>query len=448
MIDLTRGKEGKQILLFTIPMLIGNVFQQMYNIVDSIVIGKYLGNEALAAVGASFPLIFTLISLIIGLASGGTIMIAQFYGANNLVQVRKTIDTMYIFLFVASLSLSLIGYFTSAFIFKLIDLPEEVIPEAVRYFNWYAMGFVFFFGFQGTSAILRGIGDSKTPLYFLIVATLANIFMDILFVVVFGWGIEGVAIATVIAQAGAFITILIFLHHKTELMRFKPLQMRFNWAIFKRSAQIGLPTGFQQTFVAVGMLALYKVVNMFGTTTIAAYAIAMRIDSFASLPAMNFATALSSFVGQNIGAKKLDRVKSGLQATLLMTTLISVFVTIVAWVFAGPIMSLFTNDTEVIEAGKDYLYIVSAFYFVFSAMFVYNGLLRGAGDTIVPMFVTLFSLWVVRIPLSYFLARHMGPEGIWWGIPAAWAMGAFFSYLYYKTGNWTKRKVMENLSQR
>lgn len=445
MIDLTQGKEGRQILNFTIPMLIGNVFQQMYNVVDSIVIGKYLGNEALAAVGASFPLIFTLISMIIGLASGGTVIIAQFYGARNMVQVRKTIDTIYIFLFVASVGLSVIGFFTSSFIFRLIDLPESVIPEAVRYFNRYATGFIFFFGFQGTSAILRGIGDSRTPLYFLIVATLANIALDIIFVVVFGWGVEGVAIATVIAQAGAFVTIIAYLHRKSEIMRFRPFEMKFHWPIFKRSAQIGLPTGFQQTFVAVGMLALYKVVNMFGTNVIAAYAVAMRIDSFASLPAMNFATALSSFVGQNIGAEKLVRVKRGLKATLLMTSVISVMVTVIAWLFAEPIMNLFTHDLAVIEAGKDYLFIVSAFYIVFSAMFVYNGLLRGAGDTIVPMFVTLFSLWIVRIPLSYFLALRMGPEGIWWGIPAAWAMGAFFSYLYYKTGNWKKRKVMANL---
>lgn len=441
--DLTSGSEARLILNFTIPMLIGNVFQQMYNIVDSIVIGKYLGNEALAAVGASFPLIFTLISLVIGLATGATIIISQYFGARDLVKVRQAIDTLYIVLFVASVLLSVVGILGSDYIFRAIDLPEEVIPQAVLYFNLYATGFIFFFGFQGTTAILRGLGDSRTPLYFLVISTLVNIVLDLVFVIVFGWGIEGVAIATIIAQAGAFITLIFYLNRTNELLYFRPLRMKFDWDIFVKSTQIGLPTGLQQTFVAVGMLALYKVVNMFGTTVIAAYAIAMRIDSFASLPAMNFAAALSSFVGQNIGAGKLERVKAGLMATLKMTALISLGVTLIAWIFAGPIMGVFTHDPEVIEAGKDYLYIVSVFYIFFSTMFVYNGVLRGAGDTLIPMFVTLFALWVVRIPVSYILSLYLGPKGIWWGIPIAWILGAFFSFLYFRMGKWKSKKLIQ-----
>ncbi|MDP3463471.1 MAG: MATE family efflux transporter [Bacteroidales bacterium] len=440
--DLTIGNESKLILSFALPMLYGNIFQQLYNIVDSIVIGKYLGNEALAAVGASFPLIFTLISLIIGIATGATIIIAQYYGAKNMQKVREAIDTLYIFLFFASLFLSLTGIFTSKYIFRLIDLPDDIIPQASLYFNIYASGFVFFFGFQGTTSILRGMGDSKTPLYFLIISTLVNIILDLIFVIVYGWGIEGVAIATVIAQAGAFFSLIVYLNRKNELLIFNPLKMRFNRSIFVRSMQIGLPTGFQQTFVAVGMLALYKVVNMFGTSVIAAYSIAMRIDSFAALPAMNFAAALSSFVGQNIGAGKQERVRKGLNATLRITAYISLGVTLIAWLFPEAIMGMFTNDESVIEAGKDYLYIVSVFYIVFSTMFVYNGVLRGAGDTLIPMFVTLFSLWVVRIPISWYLAQRMGPEGIWWGIPIAWAIGAVFSFFYFRSGKWKTKQVM------
>ncbi len=269
---------------------------------------------------------------------------------------------MYLFIFAASVLLSIVGNLFSSDIFRLIDLPEEVIPQAVLYFNIYALGFVFFFGFQGTSAILRGLGDSKTPLYFLIVATLMNIGLDLLFVVVFDWGIEGVAFATIISQAGAFFSIIIYLNRFHKVIRFNMLRLRFNKEIFIKSLKIGLPTGFQQTFVAVGMLALYKVVNMFGTSVIAAYSVAMRIDSFAALPAMNFSGALSSFVGQNIGANKPERVRKGLLATLRMTTIISISVTILAWLFAEPIMQIFTTDQAVVEAGKEYLYIVSSFY--------------------------------------------------------------------------------------
>lgn len=443
--DLTVGNEGKLILSFTIPMLIGNIFQQLYNVVDSIIVGRYLGNEALAAVGASFPLIFTLIALIIGVSTGVTIIISQYYGARNLEQVRKAIETMYIFLFYTSIGITIIGIFTSEYIFRLIDLPEDIIPQAVTFFNLYAAGFIFFFGFQGTSAILRGLGDSRTPLYFLVVSVLVNIVLDIIFIVNFGWGIEGVAIATVISQAGAFITIIWYLHRTHKLLTFNFFKMRFDYAVFKKSMQIGIPTGLQQTFVAVGMLALYKVVNVYGTSVIAAYSVAMRIDSFAVLPAMNFSAALSSFVGQNIGANKPDRVKQGLIATLKMTSIISIVVTIITWLFATQIMLMFTNDMAVVEAGKQYLYIVSTFYILFSMMFVYNGVLRGAGDTVIPMFITLFALWVVRIPVSFILAKWFGPVGIWWGIPIAWAIGASFSYIYYKIGKWKTKSVVKSV---
>lgn len=441
--DLTVGNEGKLILSFTIPMLIGNIFQQLYNVVDSVIVGRYLGNEALAAVGASFPLIFTLIALIIGVSIGVTVVISQFYGSKNMEQVRKAIETMYIFLFITSIGITIIGILTSEYIFRLIDLPEDIIPQAVTFFNLYASGFIFFFGFQGTTAILRGLGDSKTPLYFLVISVLVNILLDIVFIVYFGWGIESVAIATVISQAGAFITLIWYLHLTNPLLRFNFFKMRFDYDIFKKSIQIGIPTGLQQTFVALGMLALFKVVNTFGTTIIAAYSVAMRIDSFASLPAMNFSAALSSFVGQNIGANKQDRVKAGLVATLKMTALISVSVSIITWLFSNQIMMLFTNDMAVVEAGSHYLLIVSTFYILFSTMFVYHGVLRGAGDTVIPMFITLFALWVIRIPISFMLSKLYGPIGIWWGIPFAWAIGASFSYLYYKSGKWKTKSVIK-----
>jgi len=442
--DLTTGKEGKLIFQFALPMLLGNVFQQLYNVVDSIIIGKVLGKEALAAVGANFPLIFALISFVVGIAIGSTVIIAQYFGAKKMDLVKRTIDTLYIFMFVASIFLTVVGIWGSEYIFKLISLPEEVIPLAIDYFNVYALGFIFFFGFQGTSAILRGLGDSKTPLYFLIVSTVMNIALDLFFVLVLKWGIKGVAAATVIAQAGAFFSIIIYLNRYHKFLDFSPLKMRFDMEIFKKSLRIGLPSGFQQTFVSVGFLALYRIVNMFGTPTIAAYSIVMRIDMFAAMPAMNFSAAISTFVGQNIGANKFERIGRGLNATLLMTTVISVLVTAMALLFAEPLMYLFTNDTEVVEIGKQYLYIVSGFYVIFSIMFVFGGVLRGAGDTIVPLFITILALWIIRIPVSYFLSIKIGAIGIWWGIPIAWAVGVTASFLYYKTGRWKKRAVVKH----
>ncbi len=444
--DLTTGKEGKRILNFAIPMLLGNVLQQMYNVVDSIIIGKVLGKEALAAVGANFPFIFALISFVVGVAIGATVIISQYFGAKQMEQVKKTIDTLYIFMFFASLLLTTLGIVGSRFIFEMIDLPEEVIPMAVAYFNIYALGFIFFFGFQGTSAILRGLGDSKTPLYFLVISTFINIALDVLFVVVFKWGIEGVAAATVIAQGGAFVTIVWYLNKYHSFLDFSPLKMKFDKEIFKKSLQIGLPSGFQQTFVAMGFLALYKIVNMFGTPTVAAYSVATRIDSFATMPAMAFSAALSTFVGQNIGANKYDRIGKGLNATLIMISLVAITISASTVIFAEPLMRLFTNkeDVEVVAIGVDYLRIVSPFYLVFSLMFIFNGVLRGAGDTVFPMFITLLALWVIRLPISYWLSLKMDAIGIWWGIPIAWGFGVMASFLYYKTGKWKKKAVVKH----
>ena len=442
--DLTTGKEGKQLLYFALPMLLGNVFQQLYNVVDSIIVGKVLGDEALAAVGANFPFIFALISFVVGMAIGATVMIAQYFGAKQLDNVKRTIDTLYIFMFFASVFLTIVGILSSEYIFKIIGLPENVMPLAIEYFNIYALGFIFFFGFQGTSAILRGLGDSKTPVYFLVISTLVNVALDLLFVIVFKWGIAGVAAATVIAQGGAFFTIVWYINKYHNFLDFSPLKMRFDSNIFKKSLRIGLPSGFQQTFVAVGFLALYKIVNIFGVPTIAAYSIAMRIDSFAVMPAMNFSAAISTFVGQNIGANKFDRIGKGLKATLIMINSISLAVTIFSLVFAGPLMSLFTNSPEVVEIGKQYIYIVTPFYIVFSTMFIFNGVLRGAGDTLVPMIITIIALWAIRLPVSWWLSGEIGSNGIWWGIPIAWIFGVTISYFYYLSGIWKKRAVVKH----
>ncbi len=442
--DLTTGKEGKLIIHFALPMLAGNVFQQFYNVVDSIVVGRAIGKEALAAVGANFPFIFALISFVVGIAIGSTVVISQFFGAKKMAEVKRAIDTLYIFMFFAALLVTGLGIVFAGPIFRLIDLPPDVLPGAVAYFRVYALGFVFFFGYQGTSAIMRGLGDSKTPFYFLGGSTLLNIALDLLFVLVFGWGIRGVAAATVMAQATAFFAIIFYMNRYHKFLDFRPLKMRFDTDIFKKSLKIGLPTGFQQTFVAFGFMALYRIVNRFGTPTIAAYSIAVRIDSFAAMPAMNFSAALATFVGQNMGAGKMERVHKGLKTTLAMANLVAVFISVIALVFARPLMEAFTKDPQVVEIGKHYLLIVPVFYMVFATMFSIQGVMRGAGDTLVPMFFTIISLWFVRIPASYFLSLKYGAIGIWWGIPIAWTVGLILAFSYYKTGRWKRKAVVKH----
>jgi len=440
--NLTEGNSGSLIFKFAIPMLIGNVFQQLYNVVDSIIVGRYLGKQALAAVGASFPLIFMMISFVVGVAIGTTIIISQYFGAKDIKMVKRSIETMYVFLFFASITVTILGISLSGPIFRLINLPEDVMPQAITYFNVYLTGTVFFFGFNGISSVLRGLGDSKTPLYFLVFSTVMNVILVWLFVAVFKWGVAGSAWATVIAQAGAFFTGIIYLNRTHEIVKLNSLKLVFDRAIFRKSIMIGLPTGLQQTFVSMGMLAVTRIVNGFGTDAIAAYSVAMRLDSLAGMPAMNFGAALSTFVGQNLGANKPERVKQGFKATFMMSGALALLTSLFVIVFRQQLMHLFTDDVAVIAIGAEYLVIVSSFYIFFSAMFVIGGVMRGAGDTLIPMFITLFALWVIRIPAAWILSRYFGVDGIWWSIPVAWFIGMTLSYMYYLKGNWKTKVVV------
>lgn len=441
--DLTVGNEAKLIFKFALPMVFANLLQQLYHLVDSIIVGRFLGVEALAALGASAPIFYALIAFIIGIGSGATIVISQYFGAKDLVKVKRAIDTIFIFLFFASIGITITGIAFSEEIFRLLKVEEAVIPMATSYFNVFMMGMVAFFGFSATSSVLRGLGDSMTPLWFMVIATVINIVLDILFIVVFDWGIEGVAYATVIAQACAFIAGAIYLTRRHQLISFKISEFTFDKELFIKSIKIGLPTGFQQTFVALGIMALIRIVNNFDTDVLAAFSVASRIDALAAMPALNLASALSAFVGQNLGAQKVDRIKKGLRATLFMAWGISLFVMLSVIFFGDHIMALFISDPNVIAHGTRYLVIVSSFYMLFSTMFVMHGVLRGAGDTLIPMFITLFSLWVIRIPFAIVLSKHFGVDGIWWAIPIGWSMGLAGSLIYYFTGRWKKKRIVD-----
>ncbi len=426
--DLTNGKEGKLIFQFAAPMLLGNVFQQLFSVVDSIVVGKFIGKEALAAVGASFPVIFIMVSLIIGLVMGTTVVISQYFGAKDFVKVKRAIDTMYIYSAIAGIIATVIGLIISEPLLRLLGLPEDIMPQAVQYLRIYLSGIIIFFGFNGTSAVLRGLGDSKTPLYFLIVATVANIILVLLFVAVFKWGVAGAAYATLVANGLAFGLAIYWLNKTHKIIKIAIKGLHFDREIFRQSINIGLPTGIQQTLVAMGALALMSIVNKFGTNVIAGFSVASRLDALAMIPAMSFSQALSTFVGQNIGANKPERIRAGLIATLKMSGIVTIVTTIFI-VFGGHIlMSLFTNDSEVVRIGNQYLTIVSSFYIMFTLMFIFNGVTRGAGDTLIPMFFSLLSLWIIRIPMAWFLSGKIGATGIWWAIPAGWAIGMVLSY--------------------
>lgn len=448
--DLTQGKEGKQILTFAIPMLIGNVFQQFYNIIDSVVVGKYVGSVALAAVGASFPILFTLSALVGGITIGGSVLISQYFGAKNYDKIKVTSDTLQIFLLVSSFILSILFFAISRPLFKFLSIPDEVLPDAVRYFDIVILTTTIpMFALFGMSAILRGVGNSKTPVFFVVISLIINIILDLVFVLVFDWGVDGVAWATAIASILSWVALWYHLNKKENTMiRFNLnyKKWQFDWENFRLSLRIGLPSGIQQTLVGLGSMALLSIVSPYGVATLAAYTAAGRVDMFVSMPAMNLAAALSSFVGQNLGAERFDRIRNGLWATLKYSTIICIVLSLVVVVFGEEIMNMFTEQnsehySEIIAIGKEYLLIVTSFYIVFTTMFVLNGVTRGAGATLVPMLITTLSLWVIRIPLAYLLSHYFGSTGIWWSIPIGWLAGCVGAILYYNSGLWKKHRV-------
>ena len=414
---------------------------QLYQIVDSAVVGRYLGKEALAAVGASTPVVFAVVAMVIGVGSGASVVISQYFGAKQYDKVRLTSDTLHIFLLGAGLIIALVGIFFSEAIFRLIALPEELIPLAASYLRIYLGGVFLLFGFNTVAAILRGVGDSKTPLYFLLISAVLNVGLDFLFILGFDWGVAGAAWATVIAQGLAYFASIWYINSGKSIFHIDLFHLKFDRKIFRQCINYGLPTGVQQSFVAFGMVALMGIVNGWGTDVIAGYSAAIRVDNLAVIPSMNFAMALTSFTGQNVGAGRMDRVRRGLKMTLLYSSLTCLAITAVIVLFGPDILRIFTNDSAVVHVGTEYLVIVSSFYLVFSAMFVVNGMLRGAGAVILPMFSTLVSLWAVRIPAAMWLSHLMGEQGIWWAVPFGWSVGLAIVYGYYRSGKWENHSI-------
>ncbi|HCM27466.1 MAG: MATE family efflux transporter [Treponema sp. GWB1_62_6] len=439
--DLTTGNETKLLIMFAVPMLIGNVFQQFYNMVDSWVVGRYVGTDALAAVGASFPILFFMVALMMGFAMGSNILIAQYFGAKNMAKVRAAIDTTYLVIFWASVVLTLAGLLAAEPILRLLRLPETILPLAARYLRIIFGGLILMFGYNGVSAVLRGLGDSTTPLYMLILSTLLNIVLDLVFVRVFGWGIEGVAWATVIAQGVSFIGSLVYLNATHEVLRTNFLKLRFDNEIFKASLKIGLPSGLQQTLVSLGIMFMSAVVNGFGTTVIAGFAAASRIDSFVGMPAMNIGMALSTFTGQNLGAGKPDRARRGYHAAVAIGMGITAVLVAVLLLFGEVLVGIFTTDPAVIAVGVQYLSVIAPFYFAFTLMFVTNGLIRGSGEAIVPLVSTLVAMWLVRIPCAVIFSSVWGLAGIWWSMPTGWILGMAIAVSYYRSGRWTRKSL-------
>lgn len=443
--DLTEGKVWKVIVRFAVPLLVGNLLQQFYNITDSIIVGQFLGKEALAAVSASFFIYYFIISLVIGVGSGTTVVISQLFGAKQYQKVQLAFSSFFIFMLVGGIILSIAGIIFAEPVFRLTNTPEEVIPQAVAYFRIYIGGTFLFVTFNSIISILRGVGESVRPMLFILITTVLNIAFDLLFILVFKWGIEGAARATVVSQGIGMCIALAYVNNTHPLLSIKKQDMLFDWKLFKESLKIGLPTSVQQCAIALGLIALLGIVNSFGTNTLTAYGAAGKIDTIITQAILTLSGALAAFCGQNIGAGRLDRVKKGVQFTMYTNIALGLLTFAAVYLFGNEMMRIFTKDIDVVAIGKEYLLIIGGFFIVHGALNVYNGALRGAGDTLFPMITSLVCLWLIRIPLVYYLSSWLGRNGIWWAIGISITIGLIVTFVYYKMGFWKRRRRIYEL---
>ena len=443
MTDMTSGNPYKLIIFFSIPLLIGNIFQQLYNMVDSIVVGNVIGEKALAAVGTGFPVIFMLSSLFMGIGIGATIMISQFYGAKDFEKLKNTISTIYTALMVGAIPLTLVGIFISDPLLRLMQVPDDGTLEMARiYMMVVFVGIIGNLGFNINAGILQGLGDSRTSLFFLLIATIINIVLDILFTVFLGFGVMGVALATIIAQICSWIFGITFINKHYSFIHIQPFRFHFHKKLFIQAMKLGIPSGLQQALFSIGIMVMQSLVNSYGSAFMAGFNGANKIDTFAFMPIQSFTTAITTYVGQNMGAARLDRVKKGTRAGVVLAVGCSIVIGGLLYPFSAFMMRMFSQNADVIAAGVSYLHCVLPFYSLLAISFIYSSALRGAGEMIVPLISSFVSLWLARVPVAYLIAGIWGKDYIFLSYAVGWALGIAISYIYYRTGKWKKKSLV------
>lgn len=434
MIDLTTGNPTKQMIRFTIPLFIGNIFQQLYNVIDSIIIGRFVNEEALAAVGATFAITTFITSLLIGLCMGAGILFSQFFGAKEWDKLKEAISTAFIFIMGLTLLLTLLTFFNTAAILRAFQMPESTFTYGKSYLEIIFLGLLASSLYNFFAFLLRAVGDSKTPLYFLVVACFVNIVLDLLFVVVFQWHVIGAAVATLISQIISALLCAGFSYYKLTFIPKKWQDWTFSWDALQQIAQYSLLTSIQQAVMNFGILLVQGFVNGFGAATMAGFAIAVKIDAFAYLPVQDFGNAFGTFVAQNKGAKHPQRILTGFKAALKINLLFCVIISSVVLLLKKPLISLFivaNHTSSVLAIGSHYLNIVAPFYFFIGLLFLFYGFYRGLGKMTISIQLTFVSLGL-RVVLAYFLSKTtLGFSGICWSIPVGWLIADLLGFYFY-----------------
>lgn len=435
--DLIHGSIAKSIFWFSIPLLVGNLFQQLYNTFDSYVVGNYVSKQALAAVGASSPIINMLIGFFMGLATGAGVIIAQYYGAGDTQRLKKAVHSSAALTIVMSMLLTVIGLCGTNTLLHAVGTPSDVFPESSTYLSIYFLGITFTLIYNMGSGILRAIGDSKRPLYFLIVASMINVVLDFIFVKYLGFGVAGAGYATLIAQAISSIMVVYVLMKTEDEHKLVLKQIRFDFPILKKIVLVGLPTGLQQSIVSLSNLIVQSYINAFGSSVVAGYSASIRIDGFVNLPLQSFNMAVTTFVGQNIGAKEYERVKKGSKITMFMTIAVIATISVLLYFFGKSFIAIFNSETDVVEAGRLMQLAFVPFYILLPISQITAGVLRGAGKSSVPMYIMVFNFVVLRQIYLVIITKFTSDVFyVFLGWPLTWITSAIMFIIYYNKVDW------------
>jgi len=451
--DMTVGEPWKRILEFSIPMLIGNIAQQLYNTVDSIVIGRYVGDNALAAVGSAMPIYNFLLVFFVAVSTGAGIMVSQYFGAKDREKLSRSIGVCLTLTAVTATMIMIIGPIVVRPMLSFINTPPSILDWCADYLLILLVGNWGFSYFNILSGILRGLGDSLSALVFLLISTVLNIFLDIYFVAGLNMGVPGVALATVIAQVISAILCAIKLKNMHEVFDLNLEVMKPQKEYVAQLLRLGLPSGLTQVIFSLAMVTVQSLTNIFGEMVIACNVIVMRVDGFAMMPNFTFGIAMTTFTGQNVGAKKLERVEEGTRQGLAIAVGVSIVLTITILTFGRYLMEIFTNTAELVDLSMHMMRILAVGYVAMAVTQVLSGVMRGAGDTMTPMWISLITTIFLRVPVAYgiaYLTRspeypNGRPESIFISLLVAWVSGAIITFIFYRKGNWKEKALINEL---
>lgn len=441
---ITTDSPLRLIILFGLPILFGSIFQQLYGMVDSIIVGRFVSANALAAVGATGNISGLLISAATGLTTGASIVSAQLMGARQTQRIKVSISTTLIFMLILSVALSVIGAAGAELLCTWTQVPADIFEDSVTYLRIYMIGLVFLMLYNFFASMLRSFGDSTTPLIFLVISSVLNIIGDLWFVIGLQMGVAGVALATVLSQAVSVLLCILYVSRKVEYFRFQKGEFRFDKALFKEILRMGIPSALQGSVMSLGFVLVQGLINSFGSDYIAAYTAASKMEMLSHLPVDSFAMGYAVYVGQNMGAGNVERTKEGLRKTLAMTGVLCILLAVLLYGIGDKLVGLFVDESEtiVIRYGAQFLRTFAPFTVLFAAMNIFNSTLRGAGDSVVSMIAMMCDLGS-RVVAAYILCSipSIGFLGIAYAIPTGWGVAALISFIRYRTGKWQTKTV-------